>query len=93
MKFIEHMLTSINISIQFIYVFTTKFSLHAKVRPYTTFHLGGQLYQFTRMSGVADRSTCLQRKIDEFLKKHDLHNIYALVDNVRILGTTKKSMI
>ena len=52
-------------------------------------HSEGQHYQFTRMTfGVTNRTACFQRKMDEFLKKHELQDTYAFVENLIICGTT-----
>ena len=60
-------------------------------RHYTAFEAEGNLYQFKRVPfGVTNGVACFQRVIDEIIRKENLEDTFAYVDNLTICGHTKK---
>ena len=57
---------------------------------YTGFEANGKLYEFTRIPfGVKNGVAAFQRTISQFIKKENLTNTYAYLDNVTVAGSTQ----
>ena len=59
-------------------------------RTFTAFEANGELLQFTRLPfGVTNGVSAFQRTMDGIIKKHNLRNTWAYLDNVAVGGIAK----
>jgi len=58
-------------------------------RFYTAFEAGRELYQYKRLPfGVTNGVSAFQRSIDCFIKRYQLQNVYAYLDDLTVTGET-----
>jgi len=58
-------------------------------RQYTAFETSGRLFQYKRLAfGVTNGVAAFQRCIDNFIKRYNLKNVYAYLDDITVTGAT-----
>ena len=59
--------------------------------PFATLETDGKLWQYTRVPfGPTNGVSCFQRKMDNFVAKYELNNIFPYTDNVTICGDNQE---
>jgi len=63
--------------------------LFEEERCHTAFKAGGELYQYKRLPfGVTNGVSAFQHSIDCFIKRYQLQNVYAYLDDLTVAGKT-----
>ena len=66
-------------------------SIKDEDKPYTAFEADGKHLQFRRLPfGVTNGVACFQRLMDEMIRNHNLHGVFAYLDNLIICGKSQE---